>query len=101
MRLALAFLSLCVALTAGAQEKTAKKKAGGYPPTIEGTKSETYRKVGDTELKLWIFDSRQKMTERPLPAIVFFFGGGSVKIVRKLISIPSCRAAIIYPGAVS
>lgn len=76
MRLALAFLSLFVALTAGAQEKTAKKKAGGYPPTIEGTKSETYRKVGDTELKVWIFDSRQKMTERPLPAIVFFFGGG-------------------------
>ena len=31
--------------------------------------------------------------------VVFFFGGGSVKIVRKLISIPNCRAAIIYPGA--
>jgi acetyl esterase/lipase len=76
MRLILAFLSLCVALTAGAQEKTAKKKAGGHPPVIEGTKSETYRKVGDTELKVWIFDSRQKMTEKPLPAIVFFFGGG-------------------------
>ncbi|GBL25004.1 AB hydrolase superfamily protein C1039.03 [Opitutia bacterium] len=76
MRLTLALLTLCVALTAGAQEKNAKKKAGGYPPTIEGTKSETYRKVGDTELKVWIFDSRQKMTERPLSAIVFFFGGG-------------------------
>ncbi len=76
MRLILALLTLSVALTAGAQEKPAKKKAGGYPPTIEGTKSETYRKVGDTELKVWIFDSRQKMTERPLPAIVFFFGGG-------------------------
>ena len=62
MRLILAFLTLFAALTAGAQEKTAKKKAGGYPPTIEGTKSETYRKVGDTELKVWIFDSRQKMT---------------------------------------
>jgi acetyl esterase len=76
MRLALALLSLCVALTAGAQEKSAKKKAGGHPPVIEGTKSETYRKVGDTELKVWIFDSRQKMTGQPLPAIVFFFGGG-------------------------
>jgi acetyl esterase/lipase len=78
MRLALALLSFCVALTAGAQEKTAKKKAGGYPPVIEGTKSETYRKVGDTELKVWIFDSRQKVTQQPLPAIVFFFGGGWV-----------------------
>jgi len=75
MRLALALLSLFVALTAGAQEKTAKKKAGGHPPVIEGTKSETYRKVGDTELKVWIFDPAQKAA-KPLPAIVFFFGGG-------------------------
>ena len=75
MRLALALLSLFVALTAGAQEKTAKKKAGGHPPVIEGTKSETYRKIGDTELKVWIFDPAQK-SAKPLPAIVFFFGGG-------------------------
>ena len=75
MRLALALLSLCVALNAGAQEKTAKKKTGGYPPVIEGTKSETYRKVGDTELKVWIFEPAQK-SAKPLPAIVFFFGGG-------------------------
>jgi len=75
MRLVLALLSLFVALTAGAQEKAAKKKAGGYPPVIEGTKSETYRKVGDTDLKVWIFDPAQK-SAKPLPAIVFFFGGG-------------------------
>jgi acetyl esterase/lipase len=75
MRLALALLSLFVALTAGAQEKTAKKKAGGHPPVIEGTKSETYRKIGDTELKVWIFEPAQK-SAKPLPAIVFFFGGG-------------------------
>jgi acetyl esterase/lipase len=75
MRLALALLSLCVALNAGAQEKTAKKKTGGYPPVIEGTKSETYRQVGDTELKVWVFEPAQKST-KPLPAIVFFFGGG-------------------------
>ena len=75
MRLALALLSLFVALTAGAQEKTAKKKTGGHPPVIEGTKSETYRKVGDTELKVWIFEPAQK-SAKPLPAIVFFFGGG-------------------------
>jgi len=75
MRLTLALLSLFVALTAGAQEKAAKKKAGGSPPVIEGTKSETYRKVGDTDLKVWIFDPAQK-SAKPLPAIVFFFGGG-------------------------
>jgi acetyl esterase len=75
MRLALAFLSLCVALTAGAQDKASKKKAGGHPPVIEGTQSETYRKVGDTELKVWIFGQAQKRTVTR-PAIVFFFGGG-------------------------
>ena len=75
MRLALALLSLFVALTASAQEKVAKKKSGGYPPTIEGTKSETYRKVGETELKVWIFEPAAKATQ-PIPAIVFFFGGG-------------------------
>jgi len=75
MRLTLALLSLFAALTAGAQEKTAKKKSGGYPPVIEGTQSETYRKVGETELKVWIFEPSQKGTN-PLPAIVFFFGGG-------------------------
>jgi len=75
MRLVLALLSLCVALNAGAQEKSPKKKAGGYPPVIEGTKSETYRQVGDTELKVWIFEPAQK-SAKPLPAIVFFFGGG-------------------------
>jgi acetyl esterase/lipase len=75
MRLVLALLSLFVALTAGAQEKTAKKKTGGHPPVIEGTKSETYRKVGDTDLKVWIFEPAQK-SSKPLPAIVFFFGGG-------------------------
>ena len=75
MSLVRALLSLCVALTAGAQEKVAKRKAGGYPPVIEGTKSETYRTVGDTELKAWIFEPTQK-SAKPLPAIVFFFGGG-------------------------
>ena len=75
MRLVLALLSLCVAVTAGAQEKTAKKKTGGHPPVIDGTKSETYRKIGDTELKVWIFDPAQK-SAKPRPAIVFFFGGG-------------------------
>ena len=75
MRLALAFLSLFVVLTAGAQDKASKKKAGGYPPVIEGTRSETYRKAGDAELKVWIFDPAQK-SAKPLPAIVFFFGGG-------------------------
>jgi acetyl esterase/lipase len=60
--------------TAIAQEQ--KQKANkAYPPTIESSKVETYRKVGDTELKIWIFEPKEKAT-KPRPAIVFFFGGG-------------------------
>lgn len=58
-------------------ESSAQKKAATktYPPVIEGARVETYRKVGDTELKVWIFEPKNKGT-KPLPAIVFFFGGG-------------------------
>jgi acetyl esterase len=76
-RLLLASLLALLAATPGAaQTTTPNKKAAGYPPVITGAQAETYRKVGDTELKVWIFDSRQKLTEQRLPAIVFFFGGG-------------------------
>lgn len=69
-------LALGCAATGEAQTTTPNKKAAGYPPVIAGTRTETYRKVGDTELKVWIFDYRQKLTGQRLPAIVFFFGGG-------------------------
>jgi acetyl esterase len=74
MRPLIAFLILLTALSAQAQQKT-KKQPDSHTPLIEGAKSETYRKVGDTELKLWIFNPERK-DATPLPAIVFFFGGG-------------------------
>jgi acetyl esterase/lipase len=45
-----------------------------YPPTFKDARVETYRKVGSTELKLWIFG--ESNPKAPKPAIVFFFGGG-------------------------
>jgi acetyl esterase len=71
---------LLLTLTLGAlpllgQDKAAPRKTGGYPPVLPGTKSETYRQVGSTELKVWIFEPADKGTQ-PRPAIVFFFGGG-------------------------
>ncbi len=71
------FAALLFSFTSGtafAQERP--KKAGGfaYPPTIEGTTVETYKKAGDSELKVWIFPP--KKSDEPRPAIVFFFGGG-------------------------
>jgi len=46
-----------------------------YPPDMPGSRVEVYRKVGDVELKAWIFEPLRKNLE-PRPAIVFFFGGG-------------------------
>ncbi len=48
--------------------------APAYPPTFKDARVETYRKVGSTELKLWIFGEPDPKV--PKPAIVFFFGGG-------------------------
>lgn len=45
-----------------------------YPPKLQDTRVETYRKVDSTELKLWIFGESD--LKSPKPAIVFFFGGG-------------------------
>lgn len=47
---------------------------GPYPPKADDARVETYRKVGDVELKLWIFGESDPA--KPKPAIVFFFGGG-------------------------
>ena len=44
-----------------------------YPP-VKDARVETYRKVGSTELKLWIFGESDPKV--PKPAIVFFHGGG-------------------------
>ena len=38
----------------------------------------TYKKVGDRELKLYVYQPDGKKPETPLPAIVFFHGGGWV-----------------------
>ena len=47
-----------------------------YPPDISGARVETYKTVGDTVLKLWIFTPEGHSENDNRPAIVFFFGGG-------------------------
>jgi len=63
------------AATTDVQVTPAKKKGLDYPPNFAGAQAETYRKVGETELKVWLFAPTTK-TEKPLPCVVFFFGGG-------------------------
>lgn len=45
-----------------------------YPPKFKDARTETYRKVDSTELKLWVFGESDPKVKKP--AIVFFFGGG-------------------------
>ena len=75
MRLTTLFLALLGTCLADAQVTAPAKKATGYPPVLAGTQEETYRKLGETSLKLWIFQPAAK-SEKPLPCVVFFFGGG-------------------------
>jgi acetyl esterase/lipase len=63
---------VAVAFTLNAADEPKKKSS--YPPTFKNARVETYRKVGSTELKLWIFGESDPKAKKP--AIVFFFGGG-------------------------
>jgi acetyl esterase/lipase len=67
---------LCMLLslaTVSAQDKARKREGNGYPPKMEGCRVETYKTIGDAELKLYIFSPQEP---KNVPAIVFFFGGG-------------------------
>jgi len=48
----------------------------GYPPEMPGAEVQTYKKVGDIELKMYIYKPRDWKPEDRRGAIVFFFGGG-------------------------
>jgi acetyl esterase len=78
-------VSASISESASAQE--ARRKANGYPPEMPGSRSEVYKKVGDVELNLYIYEpaaEAAKASDKPAsdkpaagrPAVVFFFGGG-------------------------
>jgi len=47
-----------------------------WPPQIEG-ESHVYKHASETDLRLWVLHARQvEPSDHPVPAIVFFFGGG-------------------------
>lgn len=72
-----AALVLCVtAYTVAKDAKQAGSARKGLPDTIKGAKTVVYKKVGDVELHLHIFNPKGHTVENPKPAIVFFFGGG-------------------------
>ena len=47
-----------------------------YPPKLPDAREEVYKTIGDTKLKLWIFEPEGHKKSDKRPAVVFFFGGG-------------------------
>jgi len=47
-----------------------------YPPEMPGAEVQTYKKVGNVELKMYIYKPKDWKPEDRRGAIVFFFGGG-------------------------
>jgi len=47
-----------------------------YPPELPDAREEVYKTIGDTKLKLWIFEPEGHKKSDKRPAVVFFFGGG-------------------------
>ena len=62
-------LILLVPTFAFAQQKN-------YPPEFDDARAETYKTIGDVELKLWVFQPQEHQASDKRPAAIFFFGGG-------------------------
>ncbi len=60
----------------GQQEKANRNRQRDYPPKLAGAKSEVYKTVGDTKLRIYVFEPEGHTSSDRRTAIVFFFGGG-------------------------
>lgn len=68
---------VAVMLSAGL-EVSARQRQGAKPApkTLAGSRAEIYKKVGDVELPIHIFEPSDHRSQDKRPAVVFFFGGG-------------------------
>lgn len=57
-------------------EPAARHPMWKYPPELPGAEIQTYKRVGDVELRIWTFAPADIAEGERRPAIVFFFGGG-------------------------
>ncbi len=75
-------LSFCIVLSIFtghlAAQNNRRNEANRYPPSFEGAKEIVYKKIGNDELKMYLFAPSESAQPQPAakPAIVFFFGGG-------------------------
>ena len=65
------FASPCLAQQA--RPRNARLK---YPPELANARAEVYKKIGDVELNIYIFEPKGQPDGSDRSAIVFFFGGG-------------------------
>lgn len=64
----------CLENVAFSQKASAKSQFGDS--SLENAKVESYKSIGDIELKMFIFNPKDHKESDQRPAIVFFFGGG-------------------------
>ncbi|MGC3968440.1 MAG: alpha/beta hydrolase [Pirellulales bacterium] len=62
--------------TKSAGVKLQKTADRNYPPKMPGAMREVFKKVGDAELALYVYQPADRKPDDRRPAIVFFFGGG-------------------------
>jgi acetyl esterase/lipase len=67
-----AVFTLLIILQAGGRAYAQKPQPAPY----EGARGEVYKTIGDTQLKLHIFEPSGHSKSEQAPAVVFFFGGG-------------------------
>jgi len=76
MRYIVAILAITVLQAMPVLAQKAERTGRGYPPEMPGAEVETYKTVGDTQLKLYVFKPGDWQPGDKRPAIVCFFGGG-------------------------
>ena len=81
-------LALTLSLKAHAQDR--QKRAANYPPQLEGAQVEVYKKIGDVELNIYIYNPADHKPSDQRPVAVFFFGGGWTTGTPKQFE-PQCR----------
>ena len=76
MRFLALFVAIAVLQGFPAAAQDTERQTRAYPPDMPGAKAETYKTVGDTTLKLYVFQPDGWKPGDKRPAIVCFFGGG-------------------------
>jgi len=67
----------CTPPTASAEDLCAPSEATDpQPQHINGSKTFTYKTIGDVDLRLYVFNSAAHKPGYKAPAVVFFYGGG-------------------------